>query len=195
MQFSPSLLATAVSLTLLSWSAGASKPTTTVPTSHDKQSQAQLAAVEVRASVLQVSASTLATQQQLSSQQLELQQASNLTDLLRDVPGVTVTDIGRFGSAGINIRGLEGDQIGMSIDGMALGDSLDPASYANYDFFRVGRGGLDPAALKQVNVLKGADAISTGSGSLGGAVQFITKDPADVLPQDGRASYARLKVE
>ncbi len=200
MQFSPSLVATAVSLTLLSWSAIASKPTstaqaTTAQATTGQTTKAQLAVVEVRASALQVSPSTLSTQQQLSSQQLELQQASNLTDMLRDIPGVTVTDMGRFGSAGINIRGLEGDQIGMTIDGMALGESLDPASYANYDFFRVGRGGLDPAALKQINVLKGADAITSGSGSLGGAVQFITKDPADLLPQGPRSGYARLKAE
>lgn len=209
MKCSPSLLATAISVSLAAGAAAAEpqqlaspiakKEIATAVKSDPKQSNPQqataMAGIEVRASTLSDTTSNVATQQKISSQQLELQQASNLTDMLRDVPGVSVTDIGRFGSAGVNIRGLEGDQISMTVDGMALGESLDPASYANYDFFRVGRGGLDPAALKQVNVLKGADAITTGSGSLAGAVQFITKDPADLLAPGQRAGYARVKAE
>jgi hemoglobin/transferrin/lactoferrin receptor protein len=156
---------------------------------------ATLTTVEVTAAAIDVSPSPVLNQTSINSKQLELQQATNLTDMLRYVPGVAVTDIGRFGSSGINIRGLESDQISMTVDGMALGESLDPASFATYDFFRVGRGGLDPAALKQVTVLKGADAITSGSGSLGGAVQFQTKDAADFLPQEGNSAYARLSAQ
>lgn len=154
-----------------------------------------LATVEVTAAAIIEAPSTLINQTSIQSQQLEQQQATNLTEMLRYVPGVAVTDIGRFGSSGVNIRGLESDQISMTVDGMALGESLDPASFATYDFFRVGRGGLDPAALKNVTVLKGADAISSGSGSLGGAVQFQTKDAADFLPQEGNGAYARLSAQ
>jgi len=155
----------------------------------------KMATVEVTATAISEPPSKLLNQTTVNSRQLERQQATNLTDMLRYVPGVAVTDIGRFGSSGINIRGLESDQISMTVDGMALGESLDPASFATYDFFRVGRGGLDPAALKQVTVLKGADAISSGSGSLGGAVQFQTKDAADFLPLEGNSAYARLSAQ
>jgi len=155
----------------------------------------KLATVEVTAASIELPPSPVLNQTSINSKQLERQQATNLSDMLRYVPGVAVTDIGRFGSSGINIRGLESDQISMTVDGMALGESLDPASFATYDFFRVGRGGLDPAALKQVTVLKGADAITSGSGSLGGAVQFQTKDPADFLPQEGNGAYARLSAQ
>lgn len=155
----------------------------------------KLATVEISATAISEPQSNLLSQTSINSKQLEQQQATNLTDMLRYVPGVAVTDIGRFGSSGINIRGLESDQISMTVDGMALGESLDPASFATYDFFRVGRGGLDPAALKQVTVLKGADAITSGSGSLGGAVQFQTKDAADFLPLTGNSAYARLSAQ
>lgn len=168
---------------------------TTANGSKTASANKRLAEVKVQASALTESTSIQSSQQQIGSEQLERQQASNLADMLRYVPGVEVSNIGRFGSTGINIRGLEGDQIAMTVDGMALGETLDPASFASYDFFRVGRGGLDPAALKQLNVLKGADAITVGSGSLAGAVQFVTKDPVDFLPQGSSASYARIKAE
>lgn len=131
----------------------------------------------------------------LGSTELTRQQASNLADVVRYVPGVSVNDIGRFGSTGFNIRGMEGDQVAILVDGMALGESMDPDSHAPYEFFRSGRGGIDPDALKQVHILKGADAISAGSGSLGGAVLFFTKDAADFLAPGGDDGFARLKTE
>lgn len=202
MKFSLSILALAISCSFAANSAAqtAASPTEAATTAKTTAqvtpaNTGTLAVVEVTAAAIELSPSPVLNQTSINSKQLERQQATNLTDMLRYVPGVAVTDIGRFGSSGINIRGLESDQISMTVDGMALGESLDPASFATYDFFRVGRGGLDPAALKQVTVLKGADAITCGSGSLGGAVQFQTKDAADFLPLEGNSAYTRLSAQ
>jgi len=152
-----------------------------------------LAAVEVKASA--INASPQLTQQQVSAKDIDTQQISNLADLVRMVPGVNLTDIGRFGSTGFNIRGVEGDRVKIAVDGLALGETMDPDSHAPYEFFRSGLGGIDPDALKQVTILKGADAISAGSGALGGAVLFLTKDPADFLKSSGDDGALKLKSQ
>ena len=152
-----------------------------------------LDAVEVKAEA--ISPSPQLAQQQVSASDIDAQQVSNLTDLVRMLPGVSLTDIGRFGSSGFNIRGVEGDRVKIAVDGLALGETMDPDSHAPYEFFRSGLGGIDPDALKQVNILKGADAITAGSGALGGAVLFQTKDPADYLKAEGDDGAIRLKTQ
>ncbi|NRQ43561.1 TonB-dependent hemoglobin/transferrin/lactoferrin family receptor [Rheinheimera sp. YQF-2] len=132
--------------------------------------------------------------QQLSAAELQQQQAQNIADVVRFVPGVTTTDMGRFGSNGFNIRGLDGDRVAITVDGLALGETLDPPSFVAYEFFRSARGGVDIDALKQVEIIKGADAIAAGSGALAGAVLFVTKDPADYLGPQGDDSHLGLKA-
>lgn len=155
------------------------------------ESAKTLAAVEVKAQAL--SPSPQLQQNSVTAKQIEQQQISNLADIVRQQPGVSLSEMGRFGSSGFNIRGVEGDRVKIAVDGMALGETLDPASNAPYDFFRSGLGGIDPDALKQVTILKGADAITAGSGALGGAVLFQTKDAADYLSDSGDAGALRLK--
>lgn len=132
--------------------------------------------------------------QQLSATDLQQQQVQNIADVVRFVPGVTTTDMGRFGSNGFNIRGLDGDRVAITVDGLSLGETLDPPSFVAYEFFRSARGGVDMDALKQVEIIKGADAIAAGSGALAGAVLFVTKDPADYLATQGNDSYLALKA-
>ena len=132
--------------------------------------------------------------QQLSAADLQQQQAQNIADVVRFVPGVTTTEMGRFGSNGFNIRGLDGDRVAITVDGLALGETLDPPSFVAYEFFRSARGGVDIDALKQVEIIKGADAIAAGSGALAGAVLFVTKDPADYLAPQGDDSHLGLKA-
>ncbi|PKM18481.1 MAG: TonB-dependent hemoglobin/transferrin/lactoferrin family receptor [Gammaproteobacteria bacterium HGW-Gammaproteobacteria-15] len=132
--------------------------------------------------------------EQLSAQQLQQQQAQNIADAVRFVPGVTTTDMGRFGSNGFNIRGLDGDRVAITVDGLSLGETLDPPTFVAYEFFRSARGGVDIEALKQIEIVKGADAIAAGSGALGGAVLFVTKDPADYLTAEGDDSHIGLSA-
>lgn len=159
----------------------------------DAASAKTLEAIEIKAS--EIKTSPQLKQQQVNAKDIDTQQISNLTDLVRMVPGVNLTDIGRFGSTGFNIRGVEGDRVKIAVDGLALGETMDPDSHAPYEFFRSGLGGIDPDALKQATILKGADAISAGSGALGGAVLFLTKDPADFLKASGDDGALKLKSQ
>ncbi len=154
----------------------------------------QLDAVTVSATALEDKKSTTATSTTLNAKQLEQQQVQRLEDMVRYIPGVSLTDQGRFGTAGFNIRGLEGNQVAVTVDGLSVGETLNPPSYAFYDFFAAGRGGIDPDAVRQIEIVKGADAIAAGSGSLAGAVLFVTKDAADYLAPEGDDTFVRLKA-
>ncbi|MGB3393181.1 MAG: TonB-dependent hemoglobin/transferrin/lactoferrin family receptor [Stenotrophomonas sp.] len=130
--------------------------------------------------------------QVLGRAELDAEMAESMEDLVRYIPGVSVVDMGRFGDNGFNIRGMEGDRISMTIDGLGMAEGLETAR--SYEFFRAGRGGVDIDTLKQVEVIKGADSITSGSGSLGGGVAFTTKDPADYLKASGNDSFGSLKL-
>ncbi|MGP9802119.1 TonB-dependent hemoglobin/transferrin/lactoferrin family receptor [Rheinheimera sp. NSM] len=153
----------------------------------------ELDTVSVTAQAVQTQANSKQAQQ-LNATELQQQQAQNIADVVRFVPGVTTTDMGRFGSNGFNIRGLDGDRVAITVDGLSLGETLDPPTFVAYEFFRSARGGVDIDALKQVEIIKGADAIAAGSGALAGAVLFVTKDPADYLAPQGDDNHLGLKA-
>ena len=127
----------------------------------------------------------------LDSRMLEDEMAQSMEDIIRYVPGVSIVDLGRFGDNGFNIRGMEGDRVAMTIDGLGTAEEVDTT--VAYEFFRAGRGGLDIDALKSVAIIKGADSITAGSGALGGAVAFVTKDPLDFLKAQGNDTHFGLK--
>jgi hemoglobin/transferrin/lactoferrin receptor protein len=129
----------------------------------------------------------------LSSKDLQHQGAQSMEDAIRYVPGVEMVDLGRAGFNGFNIRGLEADRVAMTLDGLSFPQSMDPGSYQPYEFFRSGRGSVDLEAVKSVEVVKGADAITAGSGALSGAVMFTTKDPTDFLKASGNDSFGSIK--
>ncbi len=156
----------------------------------DQNQLASLDTVKVSASTL---ASTTENVRSISAEDIEETQARNLDDLVRYIPGLAVDDLGRFGSNGINLRGLDGDRVAITVDGLSLGETLNPANNAPYEFFSSGRGGLDVDAIKAVELVKGADSIAAGSGALGGAVIFVTKDPADYLGA-GNDTYLATKL-
>lgn len=138
--------------------------------------------------------STTENTQLIDSDTIEDNQVRNLDDLVRYVPGVEVDNMGRFGSNGFVIRGMDGDRVAITVDGLSLGETLNPASNAPYEFFSSGRGGIDIDAMKTVEIVKGADSISAGSGALGGAVMFVTKDPADYLHPNGEDTHLGVKL-
>ncbi|GHH60368.1 TonB-dependent hemoglobin/transferrin/lactoferrin family receptor [[Pseudomonas] boreopolis] len=128
----------------------------------------------------------------IGATQLEQEQAESMEDVVRYVPGVSIADLGRFGDNGFNIRGIEGDRVAMTLDGLPMAEGLETAR--SYEFFRAGRGGVDIDSLKRVEIVKGADSIGAGSGALGGAVVFTTKDPHDYLAPQGDDRYFGLKT-
>lgn len=95
---------------------------------------------------------------------------------------------GRAGIEGINIRGLEGNQILIMSDGIRT-----PASFS-FGAFATGRGDFtDLETLKTVEILRGPSSTQYGSDGLAGAVSFQTLDPADLI-QAQQASGGFLRT-
>lgn len=134
-----------------------------------------------------------------TQQEIDRALARDLKTLLDDEPGISVRlqparmsavfgATGRGGNEGINIRGLEGNQVLMQTDGVRL-----PMVYDSGPFV-AGRGDyIDIEAYKRVELLRGPSSTSFGSDGLAGAVSFVTKDPSDLLTL-GKDWQGSLKV-
>lgn len=130
---------------------------------------------------------------------IEQDGARDIKDLFRNELDVSVraaptrfsaagASTGRAGNEGINIRGLEGNQVLMMVDGIRVPNSFSFGSFAT------GRGDfLDVDGIRTVEVLRGPTSTQFGSDGLAGAVSFRTLDPSDLLkPGQSNAGFARL---
>jgi hemoglobin/transferrin/lactoferrin receptor protein len=142
---------------------------------------------------------TAASVSVISAEDLEEQQAENIKDALRYEPGVTVrrapyrpttaaTAGGRDGDSSINIRGLEGNRILLMEDGIRLPNAF------SFGPLEAGRGDYaDIGTLKRIEILRGPASALYGSDGLTGAVNFITKDPQDLLDIYGKKTYFSVR--
>ncbi|WP_231638224.1 TonB-dependent hemoglobin/transferrin/lactoferrin family receptor [Piscinibacter sakaiensis] len=134
-----------------------------------------------------------------SAAEAEARGVRDLKDLFRDEVDLTVrqqavrftaagSSAGRAGNEGLNIRGLEGNQVLVLVDGVRA-----PQAYA-FGAFASGR--LDTLfvdALAQAEVLRGPASTAYGSDGLAGALALRTLEPADLLTGGRvRAGFVRL---
>ncbi|RYZ14823.1 MAG: TonB-dependent hemoglobin/transferrin/lactoferrin family receptor [Alphaproteobacteria bacterium] len=139
-----------------------------------------------------------ATVSVISDKTIEDELVTDIKDLVRFEPGVTVrSSPARFGAAlgstgrdrnaGFSIRGLEGNRVLVQVDGIRVPDAYAFGPTAN------GRGDyVDLDLLKSVEILRGPASALYGSDGVAGAVSFITRDPDDLV-QEGRSFGARAR--
>jgi hemoglobin/transferrin/lactoferrin receptor protein len=121
-------------------------------------------------------------------EQLERGNVSNLKDLVRYEPGVSVSGAGqRSGLAGYTIRGIDGDRILTQVDGVEI-----PGGFFNGPYAQTSRNYVDPEIVKRVEILRGPASVLYGSNAIGGAVSYFTLDPDDII-KPGANTGARLK--
>ena len=116
-------------------------------------------------------------------------------DLVRYSTDVGLSDSGRH-QKGFAMRGVEGNRVGVSIDGVNLPDSEENSLYARYGNFNSSRLSIDPELVRNIDIVKGADSFNTGSGALGGGVNYQTLQGRDLLlpeRQFGRNDEKRLQ--
>lgn len=95
---------------------------------------------------------------------------------------------GRAGNEGINIRGLEGNQVLMLVDGIRM-----PQSFS-FGPFATGRAGLlNLEGATQLEVLRGPASTQFGSDGLAGALALRTLRASDLL-RPGRDHAARVQA-
>lgn len=131
--------------------------------------------------------------------QIESMLATDIKDLVRFEPGVSVVNqparfgaalgtAGRAGNEGFTIRGIGGDRVLMIVDGVRSPDGFVFGAQS------VGRGGYaDLDLMKSVEILRGPASALYGSDGVAGAVLFTTRDPVDLL-RAGEDFGARARV-
>ncbi|NIS88528.1 MAG: TonB-dependent hemoglobin/transferrin/lactoferrin family receptor [Woeseiaceae bacterium] len=103
--------------------------------------------------------------------------ATSINDVFRYVPGIDYEGAGnRFGTEGINIRGIGGNRVAIVVDGVPLSDHFDVGSFSNAT-----RDFIDAGLIENIEVLHGPASALYGSAAIGGVVAVRTPDPVDVL--------------
>ncbi|MFZ5670220.1 MAG: TonB-dependent hemoglobin/transferrin/lactoferrin family receptor [Pseudomonadota bacterium] len=135
----------------------------------------------------------------IDAERIEAELVTDIKDLIRFEPGVSVptspsrfgaalASTGRDGASGFTIRGLGGNRVLIQVDGVRVPDgfSFGPAAFGRGDY-------VDLDLLKSVEIVRGPASALYGSDGLAGAVSFITRDPGDLL--DAGAGFGgRLRV-
>ncbi|MGI9221625.1 MAG: TonB-dependent receptor plug domain-containing protein, partial [Woeseiaceae bacterium] len=109
------------------------------------------------------------------------QLATSINDVLRYVPGIDYEAAGtRFGTEGINIRGIGGNRVAIVVDGVPLSDHFDVGSFSNAT-----RDFIDAGLIQNIEVLHGPASALYGSSAIGGVVAVKTPDPFDLAGAQG----------
>ena len=117
----------------------------------------------------------------LATPEIERLQSNNVVDLLRTLPGVSVTRTGGIGTAtSVFIRGAESDQTVALIDGVKLNDPSTPGGGFNF-------GNLLTGNIARIELVRGSQSVIWGSQAIGGVVNLITRAPTEDLALNARA--------
>ncbi len=100
-------------------------------------------------------------------QEEELKRAGgdSVAEVVRDVPGVEITDAGEAGHKRIRIRGEDSRRVAILIDGQEFADQREVGTPLL----------IAPEMIERVEVVRGTGSVLHGSQAIGGVVNFITK--------------------
>ncbi|MEM7564069.1 MAG: TonB-dependent receptor, partial [Pseudomonadota bacterium] len=149
-----------------------------VATTNDTEQPLELDAVEVIAPATNrgFTFDLLRPDTLITQEELDRRQAVDIFDVLQDVPDVSISGGPLTNGKTIGLRGFQNtEDVLKKVDG----------AIKDFEKYRFGGGPfIDTELLKQVEVKRGASAISEGSGALGGAIVMETKDADDFLARD-----------
>jgi hemoglobin/transferrin/lactoferrin receptor protein len=132
----------------------------------------------------------------ITAEEIERERVSNIRDLVRDEPAISVqrrparfsaagSGEGRDGDAGFSVRGLDGNRVLIQIDGIRIPNAF------SFGATNVGRGDyVDLGSIARVEILRGPASALYGSDGLAGAVSFYTRSPRALLQIFQRDVYA-----
>ncbi len=107
----------------------------------------------------------------ISEARLAFEPADQVANLLRDLPGVYVSDAGQAGQQRLRIRGEEARRMAMLIDGQEFGDHREVGVPLL----------IDPAEISRIELVRGPASVLYGPKAMGGVVNIITRQPGDKL--------------
>ena len=124
--------------------------------------------------------------------------ARNVGDVFKDSPDITVPQQterfslaigsqGRGGQESINIRGLQGNNVLLLVDGIRVPNQFSFGSLSS------GRGNfLDVDGFRKIEVVRGPSSTQYGSDGLAGIVHFQTFSPSDLIERGmDKGGFAR----
>ncbi len=104
----------------------------------------------------------------ITREQIEQRQATHVGDLLRDVPGFSVSRSGGTGTqTQVRVRGAESNQLLVLIDGV---EANDPASGDDFRFEF-----LTTSEIERIEILRGPQSALWGTDALAGVINIITR--------------------
>jgi vitamin B12 transporter len=109
----------------------------------------------------------------LTDDDIKQSQATVASDLLQQTPGITVARTGGVGQpTSVFIRGAEGDQTVVVIDGVKMTDPSLPAGGFDFENLLIGD-------ISRIEILRGAQSTLYGSDAIGGVINIVTADPTE----------------
>ncbi len=105
----------------------------------------------------------------ITQDKLAFQPVDQVAELLRDVPGVNVSDAGQAGQLRIRIRGEEARRMAMLVDGQEFGDHREVGVPIL----------IDPGEIERIELVRGPASVLYGPKALGGVVNIITRAPTE----------------
>ncbi len=131
-----------------------------------------------------------------TSETLNKEQVLGIRDLTRYDPGVAVVEQGNGVSGGYSIRGVDKNRVAVSVDGVAQIQAFTVQGALSGYGGRGGSGAINEIEYENIGTVeidKGAGSSDHGSGALGGAVAFRTKEAADLI-SDGKSWGIQAKT-
>jgi hemoglobin/transferrin/lactoferrin receptor protein len=206
----PLTLALAINSALLCLAApnaGAQENVSASPTAGDERPGKKLPDIEVKEAREEQHKPGASVK--VTKDELEKQGAGSFADVLKyqpliSVPGVTAGTTNTTsaydhpGSTNYNIRGVEGNRVGVDVDDVEMPEAVDRSATsgsgrASIGTFGQGRDFIDPEMYSEVQVDSGTTTSARPAGGIGGAVSFRTKS-AEEYVNDAKPAYFGAKA-
>lgn len=142
-----------------------------------QENSTELGTVEVTDSAFQEQVRSI------TNEKLENMQATDIKDILKTLPSVTVDGASRY-SQKVYVRGLEDRFANITVDGARLTGQL---------FHHSGDQTVDAEMLKIGEVELGPNSALSGPGVINGSFIYETKDPSDML-EDGQTFGGKFAI-
>jgi len=105
----------------------------------------------------------------ITSWELEHQKKISISNILRDVSGLDITQNGGIGQpSSVIIRGAKSEHTLVMIDGIETNDPISPGR--SFDFAH-----LIPDGVERIEIIKGPQSTLYGSDAIGGVINIISK--------------------